>query len=179
VIGMPTDTVYGLAVDPFQAGAADRIFAAKGRPRTVALPVLVASAEQAIELVAAVPPIARRLMGRWWPGAVTIVLTRRLDLAVDLGDEVDSIGVRCADHPVPLALTAAVGPIATTSANRHHEPPVTTADDLAATLTGVAVVIDGGRCERAPSTVVDCRGGEVRLLRAGQIGWDRLLASVT
>jgi L-threonylcarbamoyladenylate synthase len=178
VIGIPTDTVYGLAVDPFQLGAAERIFAAKGRPRTVALPILVSGAEQALTLVADVSPVARRLMDRWWPGALTIVLARRPDLGLDVGDELDSIGLRCADHPVPLALAAAVGPIATTSANRHGEAPITTAREVASILSGVALVVDGGLCHGAPSTVVDSRSGDLRLLRAGRIGWDELVSSL-
>jgi L-threonylcarbamoyladenylate synthase len=178
VVGIPTDTVYGLAVDPFQAGGAGRIFAAKGRPRTVTLPVLVSGTEQAVALAADVTPVARRLMDRWWPGALTVVVSRRAGLGADIGDELDSIGLRCADHPLPLALAALVGPIATTSANRHGEAPITTASELASSLTGVALVVDGGPCEGTPSTVVDCRGGDVRLLRAGRIPWDLLISSV-
>ena len=86
IIGMPTDTVYGLAADPFHTGAADRLFRLKGRPRHVELPVLVASEEQALSLCTAVPAEARRLMERYWPGPLTLVLPRRPDLDADLGE---------------------------------------------------------------------------------------------
>jgi L-threonylcarbamoyladenylate synthase len=79
---------------------------------------------------------------------------------------------------VPRALIDLVGPLATTSANRHGAAPVETAAELAASLPGVALVLDAGRCAGAPSTVVDCRHGELRLLRAGHIDWDLLVASV-
>src|SRR5437764_708720 len=74
IVGIPTDTVYGLAADPWRSGAADRLFRVKGRPRSVELPVLVSGEGQALELATAVPDGARRLMVRFWPGALTLVL---------------------------------------------------------------------------------------------------------
>jgi L-threonylcarbamoyladenylate synthase len=171
VVGIPTDTVYGLAVDPSRPGAAGRIFAAKDRPRTVTLPVLVSGADQAARLATDLSPAVLALMARWWPGPLTIVVDRRTGLGFDLGEEETSIGLRCPDHPVPVALAAAVGPIATTSANRHGHPPVTTAAELDRTLPGVAVIVDAGTCDATPSTVVDCRPAVPTLLRAGRIGW--------
>src|ERR1700677_2154272 len=93
IIAIPTDTVYGLAADPFHTGAADRLFAMKGRPRSVELPVLVADRDQALELATAVPVGAERLMARFWPGALTIVLPRRSDLNADLGEDDATVGV--------------------------------------------------------------------------------------
>lgn len=172
VIVIPTDTVYGVAVDPAQPGATGRLFAAKRRPRGVALPVLVSGPEQLAGLVAAVPPTAARLMERFWPGGLTIVLTRRPGLDLDLGGEEATIGVRCADHPVPAALCQAVGPLATTSANLHGQPTPATAAEVADELgPSVRLVVDGGACVGAPSTVVDCTGAGVRLLREGRIPW--------
>ncbi len=136
IIGVPTDTVYGLAADPWHSGAADRLFLVKGRPRSVELPVLVAGEEQALALTTAVPDSARRLMEAFWPGALTLVLPRREDVTADLGDEDETIGVRCPDHPVPLALCREVGPFATTSANRHGGPPATAATGLVLGLAG-------------------------------------------
>jgi tRNA threonylcarbamoyl adenosine modification protein (Sua5/YciO/YrdC/YwlC family) len=176
IVGVPTDTVYGLAADPWHSGAADRLFRVKGRPRSVELPVLVAGLDQALELTTAVPEAARRLMERFWPGAMTIVLPRREDLDADLGEEDATIGLRCPDHPVPIALCRAIGPIATTSANRHGEPPVTTAQTLASLLPGVAIVLDGGTCDGVASTVVDSTGEVPKLLRPGRIQWDEVLA---
>src|ERR1700730_15622570 len=122
IVGLPTDTVYGLAADPFRAGATDRLFVLKRRPRTVELPVLVADEHQALSMAVAVPASARRLMERYWPGPLTLVLPRRPDLNADLGQDDATVGVRCPAHPVPLALCRVVGPLATTSANRHGQP---------------------------------------------------------
>ena len=176
IIGIPTDTVYGLAADPWHSGAADRLFLLKGRPRNVELPVLVANEAQALELTTSVPSSARRLMEAFWPGALTIVLPRRPEVDADLGDEDETIGVRCPGHPVPRALCEKAGPIATTSANRHGEAPLTTASALVERMPGVTLVLDAGVCAGEPSTVVDSTGDVPKLLRAGAIPWERILA---
>jgi L-threonylcarbamoyladenylate synthase len=170
IVGLPTDTVYGLAADPFHTGASDRLFRVKGRPRTVELPVLVADEEQALQLTTAVPCAARRLMERYWPGPLTLVLPRRPNLEADLGEEDATIGVRCPGHPVPIAICQRLGPIATSSANRHGSPPLTTAEEVAGTLgPEVVLVLDAGRCDAPPSTVVDCTGELPKILREGRL----------
>jgi tRNA threonylcarbamoyl adenosine modification protein (Sua5/YciO/YrdC/YwlC family) len=174
IIGIPTDTVYGLAADPWHSGAADRLFRVKGRPRSVELPVLVSGEGQALELATAVPDCALRLMARFWPGALTLVLPRREDVSADLGEDDATIGLRCPNHPVPLALCRSLGPIATSSANRHGSAPVTTAQALAAGLPGVALILDAGTCDHPPSTVVDTTGEVPKLLRAGSISWEEI-----
>lgn len=176
IVGLPTDTVYGLAADPWHSGAADRLFRVKGRPRSVELPMLVSDAEQALTLVTGLPEAALRLMKAFWPGALTLVLPRRPELTADLGDEDETIGVRCAAHPVPIALSRELGPLATTSANRHGESPVTSARALAESLSGVALVLDAGECAGAASTVVDATGETPRLLREGAISWQEIQA---
>jgi L-threonylcarbamoyladenylate synthase len=179
IIGLPTDTVYGLAADPFHTGAADRLFAVKGRPRNVELPVLVCDEVQALSLCTAVPASARRLMGLYWPGPLTIILPRRPDLAADLGEEDSTIGIRCPAHPVPLAICRRIGPIATTSANRHGEPALTTAQEVAESLGAeLTLVLDAGPSRAKPSTVVDCTGVTPRALREGQLPWDEIAAAL-
>ena len=179
VIGIPTDTVYGLAVDPFHAGGTDRLFAAKRRPRDVELPVLVAGPSQARSLAQPVPDVAHRLMERFWPGALTLVLPRMRvpGRTLDLGDNVVTVGVRCPDHDLVRDLCRRVGPLATTSANLHGQPTAQTAADVEAQLgDAVALVLDGGTCAGAPSTVVDCTGPEPTLLREGRIPWTEITA---
>ena len=176
-VGIPTDTVYGLAVDPFRPGATDRIFEAKRRPRDVELPVLVASRDQALSLATAVPPLALTLMEHFWPGPLTIVVPRRPDLEADLGGDDVTIGIRCPDHPVPQALCREVGVLATTSANLHGEATSVTAEEVAQVFgDAVPLVLDGGACTGSPSTVVDCTGEEPKLLREGRIPWDKIVA---
>jgi L-threonylcarbamoyladenylate synthase len=117
------------------------------------------------------PPAAVRLAARFWPGPLTLVLPRRPEAAgLALGGEADTVGVRCPDDGFVRALARRVGPVATTSANRHGQPTPATAEEAAAALTGeVAVVVDGGPRDGVPSTVVDCTGSELRVLRRGAI----------
>ena len=177
LVGLPTDTVYGLAADAFRTGAADRLFTAKRRPRDVDLPVLVSGVEQARELATGIPAIADRLMERFWPGALTLVLPRSPDVQADLGDDEATIGLRCPDHDVLRDLCRRVGPLATTSANLHGQPTATTAAEVERLFgAAVPVVLDGGTCAGAPSTVVACTGEQPKLLREGRIPWTEIAA---
>lgn len=177
LVGLPTDTVYGLAADAFHTGAADRLFQAKRRPRDVDLPVLVADVDQVDSLAAGVPAIAKVLMERFWPGALTLVLPRNPDVSGDLGADEATIGLRCPDHELARELCRRVGPLATTSANLHGQPTATTAQEVA-DLFGplVPVVLDGGTCAGSPSTVLDCTGEQPKLLREGRIHWTDITA---
>jgi L-threonylcarbamoyladenylate synthase len=177
VVAIPTDTVYGIAVDPFVPGATARLFDAKRRPTDVRLPVLVEDVDQAMRL-AEVDNRARVLMNRFWPGGLTIILPRRsgVDVVLGNGAGAGTVGVRSPDHAVPRRLCAEVGPLATTSANLHGGPTPATADDLRALFgNAVAVVVDGGRCEGAPSTVVDYTGERPVLIREGTVPWSDVL----
>lgn len=177
-IAIPTDTVYGLAADPFVPGAVKRVFDAKRRPRQVVMPVLVADLDQALSLAAAVPEVAERLMHRFWPGPLTIVLTRRPDLGADLGDNTTTIGLRCPAYPAVQLLCQRVGPLATTSANLHGQPTLTTATEVVETFAGsIPLVLDGGTCVGAPSTVADCTAEEPTLLREGRLSWTEVVAA--
>lgn len=171
VVGIPTDTVYGLAVDPWRPGATDKLFAVKRRPRNVELPVFVSGVAQALELAPSLAVPARLLMEAFWPGPLTIVVPRAPELTADLGDNTATIGLRCPAHPVPLALCASSGPYATTSANLHGEPPIHEASVLARSLKGVGLVLDGGPCDGEPSSVVEVGVGSPRLIRSGVIDW--------
>ncbi|MDP9069752.1 MAG: L-threonylcarbamoyladenylate synthase [Actinomycetota bacterium] len=172
IVGLPTDTVYGLGADAFDAVAAGRLLAAKRRPALVGVAVLVADEDQAESLAESVPPVARVLMSRFWPGALTIVVRGRATLPPHVGAGDATIGVRCPAHPVPLALSRAVGPLATTSANLHGQPTLTTAAAVAATFgESVPLVLDGGTCVGSPSTVVRCTGEQPELVREGRIPW--------
>ena len=179
LIVLPTDTVYGLAADPFHTGAADRVFAAKRRPRDLELPVLVGNLEQAMELAVGVTDTATRVMERFWPGALTVVVPCDPVVAERLGSDDATVGLRWPDHPVPVAVCRRLGPLATTSANLHGRPTPPTAEAVAEEFGNlVAVVLDGGVCEGSPSTVVDCTGVEPKLLREGRIPWTSVQAAL-
>jgi tRNA threonylcarbamoyl adenosine modification protein (Sua5/YciO/YrdC/YwlC family) len=177
LVVLPTDTVYGLAACPVVAGATRRLFAAKGRGADVPVAVLCADAEQALGLAdpASLGADVRRIAARLWPGPLTLVLRRRPDLGYELGEPAATVGVRCPDEPLVRALATAVGPLATTSANRHGEPTPPTAAGVAEHFgAAVALVLDGGARSAPPSTVVDATGPSWRLLRAGSLSLDDL-----
>ena len=176
VVALPTETVYGVAVVPDKPGAVTRLFAAKQRPADVAVAVLVADSHQALELSGqTLPP---RLIEHYWPGPLTVVVARRPGLEWDLGGDPNTIGIRCPDHPLVRSLCRRVGPLATTSANRHGEPTPDSAAAVAFALagSGVALVLDGGLCAGTPSTVVDLTGEQPRVLREGAVAEIDLLA---
>ncbi|MGD0311231.1 MAG: L-threonylcarbamoyladenylate synthase [Acidimicrobiales bacterium] len=177
VVGVPTDTVYGLAVDPTHPGAVDQLFALKQRPTDVALPVLVDGPEHLSLVAGSLDSAARHLAERYWPGPLTLVVPRRRGFTVDLGGPRSSgqtVGVRWPDHDLVRRLCRSLGPLAVTSANLHGARPATSAQQVADAFEGsgaLAVVLDGGRCEGIPSTVVECRGPAFRCLREGAIPW--------
>lgn len=159
VVAFPTDTVYGVAAGH---GNIDALFKAKDRPKEKRIPVLLSDASH-LETSAIVTPAARALAQRYWPGPLTIVLTapRR-----------GSIAFRVPNNDVARRLIAASGGgLPVTSANMSGRPDATTAEEVVAQLGGrIALVLDGGRTPGGvPSTVVDCSGPEVRVLREGAI----------
>ena len=177
VVAVPTDTVYGLAVDPAQPDAVARLFALKGRPSDVPLPVLVAGAEQVAMVAGRLESAAQHLADRYWPGPLTLVVPRRPGFAVDLGGPPaarHTVGVRRPDHVLVVALCELLGPLAVTSANLHGAPPATTADQVVRAFAGTdepRLVLDAGTCAGVPSTVVECRGPASKCLREGALTW--------
>jgi tRNA threonylcarbamoyl adenosine modification protein (Sua5/YciO/YrdC/YwlC family) len=161
VVAVPTDTVYGLATI---VGATDQLFALKERPVDVALPVLIAEPTEAAHYMTYELDLAD-----YWPGALTIVGTRTaVSREWDLGGETETIGLRCPDDDLLRRICHAVGPLVTTSANKHGRPACTSADEVAATL-GDIPVLDGGVRDGAPSTVVDATRTPLRVLRQGAV----------
>jgi L-threonylcarbamoyladenylate synthase len=180
VVAVPTDTVYGLAVDPTQPEAVERLFALKGRPTDVPLPILVAGPEQVALVTGQLEAAALALAERYWPGPLTLVVPRPPGFTVDLGGPVaarQTVGVRRPDHPVVVALCELLGPLAVTSANLHGDPPATSAQEVVQAFAGSdqpEMVLDGGVCDGVPSTVVECRGPASRCLREGALAWSVL-----
>jgi L-threonylcarbamoyladenylate synthase len=179
VIGIPTDTVYGIGADANLPGAARRIFEAKGRPESVALPVLIAEPEEARSL-AELDERALLLIGRHWPGPLTLVLPRARGVHLDLGGDPSTVGLRCPDHATARAILRRTGPLAVTSANRHGEPPAHTAEEVRALLgPSIEVVVDGGPCEGASSTVISLVTSEPAVLRVGALSVEALLQELS
>ena len=170
---IPTDTVYGIAASP---RTATKLFDLKGRPRMKALPVL-ASDLDVLRGVVLVDERAERLARRYWPGPLTIVLPRAHGFEADLGGDGSTIAVRVPDHPIALALLRRSGPLAVTSANRSGEPPLTTPDEATALFGEDVVVLDGGRCDGATSTIVDL-AGPPSVVRTGALPGEEVLQAL-
>ena len=170
VVGVPTDTVYGLAIDPLKRDAYALLYAAKRRAPEKAIPLLVADTDQARQ-VGAPGELAQHLMDTHWPGGLTIVVMRHRDAPVHIGDPVTStIALRAPDHPVALELLRAYGPLAVTSANISGEPPANDAAEARPVFgTTVAAYLDGPGAVGTPSTVVDATGEELLVLRKGAV----------
>ncbi len=174
VVALPTDTVYGVGAALAHPAAVARLFALKGRPVTVALPVVLADADQVASLAVTWSAPAATLAAACWPGALTIVVPAAPALAALVGADA-SIGLRVPDDDTVRAAARAVGPLALTSANAHGAPPATTAADVRAALPhGLAGVVDAGTRDGAVSTVVDLTGPRWRVRRVGAISPQRL-----
>jgi L-threonylcarbamoyladenylate synthase len=179
LVGIPTETVYGLAADADNEAAVAQIFAAKGRPTDHPLIVHVASSAQVARYAAQVPDFAQRLIDAFWPGPLTLILPRRPGVAAAAAGGQDSIGLRCPSHPVAQALLRACGlGLAAPSANRFGRVSPTTAAHVQAELGSALLVLDGGPCPVGiESTLVDCTRGAPVVLRPGQITREQLQAA--
>jgi L-threonylcarbamoyladenylate synthase len=178
MIGIPTETVYGLSVLPTEDGL-DRLIAAKQRSAEKGIQLLVDSLAQ-VEEMAVLTPSARMLAELFWPGGLTIVLRRRDDVAVPeaLGGGRPTLGIRLPDHEVPRAIARELGPIAASSANISGEPPATEATSIDANFGDeITLILDDGPVRGGTSsTVVDCSdpSAEPAVLREGAIAADAI-----
>jgi L-threonylcarbamoyladenylate synthase len=181
VVAYPTDTLYGLAVDPRSAAAVERLFAIKRRRAEVAIPLIAASLAQVRQAVTSVPPVADRLASRFWPGPLTLILPAHPVVSEAVHGGRGTVAIRVPDHPVARGLAEAFGfPVTATSANRAAAPAASTADEaLEALGEELDVVIDAGPTPGGlPSTIVDVTGAAPALVRAGVVPWDRVLESI-
>jgi len=177
VVGLPTDTVYGVGCDVWRADALERLYWAKRRPKSMAIPVLLSGPEQVAEVASELPPQFGPLVQRFWPGGLTLVVPARANLPALLNDGASSVAVRMPDHTVALRLIAEFGGLlAVTSANISGRPSPTTAAQVLADLGGrIAVLIDGGECPGGvASSLVDLTADPPVLLREGAIAFEVL-----
>jgi len=181
IVAYPTDTFYGLAVDPRDGIAVRRLFAAKGRASQAAVPLIAADADQVEAHVGELSAMARRLADAFWPGPLALVIPAGSRLAAELHAGRGTVAVRVPAHAVAVGLARAAGhPITATSANRSGDPPAREAAEVVTAMgDAVALVLDAGACAGGlPSTIVDVTAGEPRLVRAGAVPWDRVLRSL-
>ena len=172
VVAIPTDTLYGLASSVFCKSGVERIFRLKGRPKGMALPVLLADEGDISDVALEVPNLARELSKKYWPGALTLVLKKFERVSDLISGGMDTVAVRVPDHPVPRAIVQALGaPITGTSANRTGEMGLTTAEAVQSEFGDeIDLVIDTGEVlEGLASTVLDLTGEYPKILREGAI----------
>lgn len=179
VVGIPTETVYGLGANALDGSAVRQIFAAKGRPADNPLIVHIADFDQIYGLVSEVPEAAHRLADAYWPGPMTIILPKADCIPQEVSAGLSTVGIRLPSHPVARAVIRAAGvPIAAPSANTSGRPSTTTAAHVMEDMTGkIAAVVDGGPCQvGVESTVISLAGDRPRLLRPGGISLEQLEA---
>jgi len=179
IVAYPTDTLYGLAVDPRNAAAVQRLYLLKGRPETSALTLIAADLAQA-QLAAYLTPAARALAREWWPGPLTIVVPADASITPAALAGGTTVGVRVPDHAVAVDLAREVGfCITATSANRSGGRAPASTDEVLGALPDVDMILDAGRAPGGdPSTIVGALDQDVTLIRAGAVPWDRVLRSV-
>ena len=179
VLGMPTDTFYGLAVDPFNLHAVDRVYEIKSRSRHKPLSLLTESVDQAAEIAWPIPEIFYLLARRFWPGPLTIILKADPRLPLKVTANTGNVALRVPAAEVPLAIIRAAGlPITATSANLHGEAECTTAMQVRDQLGDcLSIIVDGGQVPGVmPSTIVDLTGdGGWRLLRQGAVPEEQII----
>jgi L-threonylcarbamoyladenylate synthase len=179
VVAFPTDTLYGLAVDPRSPKALERLFTLKGRALTAAVPLIAADFDQALT-AAEFGPRPHRVAAAFWPGPLSIVVPARRGISPMALAGGSTVAIRVPAHGVARALAGAFGFCVTaTSANPSGQDPPDSADGVAVALPGVDLLLDAGRAPGgAPSTIISFDNDGPILLRAGALAWDRVIKSL-
>ena len=177
LVGLPTETVYGLGADGLNEAAVRRIFEAKGRPQDNPLILHVPEAAWLDRYCLDIPAEARDLAARFWPGPLTMILKRREIVPDAVTCGLETVGVRCPDHPAALAVIRAAGvPVAAPSGNRSGRPSPTCAAHMLEDMDGrIDAIVDGGPCDvGVESTIIDLTAPVPRLLRPGGLPLEAL-----
>ena len=177
VLGIPTETVYGLGANGLDPDAVRKVFEAKGRPQDNPLILHIPGAQWLPRYCKDVPYLAYELARRFWPGPLTMILKRADCVPDETTAGLDTVGVRCPDHPVALAVIREAGvPVAAPSANISGRPSCTTAQDVLEDMDGrIDGIVDGGPCQvGVESTIVDRTSNPPRLLRPGGLPLEKL-----
>jgi L-threonylcarbamoyladenylate synthase len=182
VVGVPTDTVYGLAASLAHPRSVAALFSLKRRPTDVALPVLVDDYAAIVSLGVTLDERARRLVEQYWPGPLTVIVPAPASLARLVRSSDDVVGLRLPNDATLLALLTESGPLAVTSANEHGEAPCTNADEVLTTFSGrddFAGVLDDGSRQGSVSTVVDLSQATYQILRHGALSDEVIAAALS
>jgi L-threonylcarbamoyladenylate synthase len=177
IVAFPTETYYGLAVDPFNEEALRKLFLLKGRPRLKPVLLLVADGKQLARVAVSVPAGAEKLMRHFWPGPLTLVLPARPGLSSYVTGNTGTVGVRISPHPVAGRLLAECAiPLTATSANMANGVPAVTAGEVRKIFGDrIDFVVDGGKAPGGPgSTLVGFSAGKMECIRKGRIPWGEI-----
>lgn len=177
VVAFPTETFYGLAVDPFSESAVKRLYTLKRREPGKPVILLLGDLKDLDRLVAEVPKIARELMARFWPGPLTLVFRARSEVPSWITGTTRTVAVRLSSHPVARTLPRLFGkPITGTSANLSGYPPARTPEEVRRYFPQIDFVFEGGTSPgERPSTLVSVVKGKPELLRPGVIPWEEVI----
>jgi L-threonylcarbamoyladenylate synthase len=180
VIAFPTDTVYGIGVSAFKAEAIEKIYQVKGRSSLKAIPILINSAAEADLITPELEESVQKIIKHFWPGALTLVLPLLPGLPKNLSPT-PTIGLRVPDHTLTRDLLLRTGPLAATSANLSGQPSALTAEEVRLQLDGrIDLILDGGPSPGGQaSTVLDCTGDKLNVLREGPIDWETIREILT
>lgn len=178
LVVLPTDTVYGVGADAFDAEAVQALLAAKGRGREMPPPVLIGSKSTSGALAKGLPEYAKALIEKFWPGPLTLVAHQQPSLRWDLGETRGTVAIRMPDDPIALEILDRTGPLAVTSANKHGQPAATTIEEAEEMLgRWVDVYVDAGPSRGgSASTILDVTGERPKVLRPGALSTDELNA---
>ena len=179
IVAVPTDTLYGLAADPFSAEAVGRLFSIKDRALDRALPLIAADVTQIVAQLGELSPLARLLAERFWPGPLTLLVPAPDTMARDVSGGTGRVGVRVPAHAVARGLCRESGGVLTaTSANISGRPATSDPEEVVASLgPHVDIVLDAGKTGGGlPSTIVDVSALEPRLVRRGVIPWETVVS---
>jgi len=177
LVGVPTETVYGLAGNGFDASAVAKIYEVKGRPEVKPLSLLVSGLDVAATVCTEIPESARILADAFWPGPLTIVLSKRDIVPPIVTAGGDTVGVRCPDHPLTLELLRITGlPAAAPSANISDMSSPKSAQDVLNYFNGkIDCIIDGGVCKLGvESTIISLVSEPYKILRQGALSEEHI-----
>ena len=175
LVVFPTDTLYGLGADPFNESSIKKVFIAKNRPFDMALSIAVSN-ERMMESVAVLNDQARKIIRKFMPGPITIMLTKKPSIPDMLTSGANTVGIRIPDHPLAIRLIDKFGPITATSANLHsHKDPIDATMPIKDLKGHIQICVDCGKTKYSePSTIVDVSDGTVEIIRKGVVSQEEI-----
>jgi len=181
IIAYPTESSYALGVDPSNPEAVKRLFCLKGRPESVAMPLIAGDMKDVRGVTKEISALGNQLIEKFWPGPLTLIFEAADDLPRLLTGDKGGIGIRISAYPLCKRLTKAIGhPLTSTSANSTGDPPALDVMEIEAYFNGrIELILDGGRLAEGPaSTVVDVRGERPIILREGAVNTADILRAL-